>query len=91
MGGQTMNRLIDYYPTEVTMKEVKEECKECNGEGGFYLDLELNDVVSRDEYLMHKDERNYELMPCEECEGKGYIITYIEDESDDDPDWWRIR
>lgn len=77
-----MNRLLYGDPEpctmEVDMIEVEVECSECNGEGGFYLDLEANECVSRAEYLMYKDEREYELIPCEECEGKGKVIIYEE-------------
>ena len=82
MGGQKMNRLLYGLPhpceMEAEMIEREIECPECQGEGGFYYDVELGDVVSREEYLMYKDEREYELMPCEECNGTGLLTIYEE-------------
>jgi hypothetical protein len=75
-----MNRLLygDPNPAEIECREIMVECSECKGVGGFYLDLELNECVSRDEYLENKGKREYELIPCEICEGKGYQIEYEE-------------
>lgn len=75
-----MNSLLygEPHPNEIMTREVMVECPECGGVGGFYLDLELNECVSRDEYLENKDKREYELIPCEKCEGKGYQIEYEE-------------
>jgi RecJ-like exonuclease len=82
MGGTKMNRLLygEPHPCEMvaTMIEKEVTCDICNGEGGHYLDLETNKCVSREEYLMYKDEREYELMPCEECNGTGLLTIYEE-------------
>ena len=73
-----MNRLLygDPHPAEIDCREIMVECPECKGVGGFYLDIEANEFVSREEYLTNKDKKEYELIPCEDCEGKGHYIEY---------------
>jgi hypothetical protein len=75
-----MNRLLygDPNPAEIECREIMVECRECKGVGGFYLDVERNECVSREEYLTNKDKREFELIPCDECNGKGYHIEYEE-------------
>jgi RecJ-like exonuclease len=76
-----MNRLLYGDPEPCTrsidMIEKHEPCVECNGVGGFYFN-EDGDEITKEEYLENKGNKKYFMIPCEECDGKGYIEIYEE-------------
>lgn len=76
-----MNRLLygDPHPCEMEADMIEKEvvCDECKGIGGFYFN-EDGDEITREEYLANKDKDGYEMMPCDECNGKGTITIYEE-------------
>lgn len=68
-----MNRLL--CGSEVEMVEKHEPCHMCDGVGGWYVDKETEEEVTREYYLAHRDTCTTEY--CEYCKGKGYNVEYV--------------
>ena len=78
-----MNRLLyglpDLKGMAQDMKEIREQCPECDGYGRILFFSDTGERVSEEDFKVKTYEQDITMERCARCEGTGFLNSYIEE------------